>query len=127
MCRRLLPFRCRPCSALYGTAMLRPTSTPNLTAPSSPCANVSRHPACPRRWVPADPLTGFVDRPRDVEANLPKERQPVAYAIALAGGGAKDVTSRWVLCRGTRQLWTARRAGCRDEQLRCVAWLLASR
>ena len=52
------------------------------------------------RWVPADPLTGFVDRAREVEANLPKERQPVAYAVALAGGGAKDVTSRRVLpCR----------------------------
>lgn len=44
--------------------------------------------------MPADPLTGFVDRPRDVEANLPKERQPLAYALALVGGGAKDVTSR---------------------------------
>lgn len=49
------------------------------------------------RWVPADPLTGLVDRARDVEANLPKERQPVAYAVALAGDGAKDVTSRRVL------------------------------
>lgn len=60
------------------------TASPLSNSAASHCA----------RWVPADPLTGFVDRPRDVEANLPKERQPVAYAVALAGGGAKDVTSR---------------------------------
>ncbi|PSC69590.1 DNA repair complementing XP-C cells-like protein [Micractinium conductrix] len=47
------------------------------------------------RWVHADPLTGWVGRERDVEANVPRERQPLAYVVALADGGAKDVTQRY--------------------------------
>lgn len=35
-----------------------------------------------------------MDRARQVEGDLPRECQPLAYVAALAGGGAKDVTQR---------------------------------
>ena len=54
--------------------------------------------ACTCRWVHADPLTNWVDRARDAEAVRPRDRQPLAYVAALAGGGAKDVTQRCVGC-----------------------------
>ncbi|KAL4458322.1 hypothetical protein ABPG75_013187 [Micractinium tetrahymenae] len=47
------------------------------------------------RWHHADPATAKVDRARQVEGDIPKDCQPLAYVVALAGGGAKDVTQRY--------------------------------
>ncbi|GAB4822170.1 hypothetical protein N2152v2_009216 [Parachlorella kessleri] len=46
------------------------------------------------RWVHVDPLTGWIDREGDVESLAPRG-QPLTYVVAFAGGGAKDVTSRY--------------------------------
>lgn len=62
--------------------------------PVHPSPLASSPPQC--RWVHVDPLTGWVDRAADVEANVGKERQPLRYVVAFAGGGAKDVTQRCV-------------------------------
>ncbi|KAK9805417.1 hypothetical protein WJX73_002963 [Symbiochloris irregularis] len=47
------------------------------------------------RWVCVDPLRGIVDRPDDVESAAAR-MGPLAYVVAFAGGGAKDVTKRYV-------------------------------
>jgi hypothetical protein len=44
-----------------------------------------------------DPLTGWIDRAADVESLAPRgQLLTMTYAVAFAGGGAKDVTQRWV-------------------------------
>lgn len=46
------------------------------------------------RWVPVDPLTGWIDRAADMEVLTPGG-QPLTYVVALAGGGAKEVIQRY--------------------------------
>ena len=72
-----------------------PPMPPQFPPPNFPSVPPCVPPAPSVRWVHADPLTGWVGRERDVEANVPRERQPLAYVVALADGGAKDVTQRW--------------------------------
>mmetsp|Transcript_10821 Transcript_10821/g.39683 ORF Transcript_10821/g.39683 Transcript_10821/m.39683 type:complete len:913 (+) Transcript_10821:131-2869(+) len=57
------------------------------------------------RWVHADPVAGLVDSAGLVQNGV-KRRFPLMYALAFAGGGAKDVTvkyvSRWSFVRKLR-------------------------
>lgn len=46
------------------------------------------------RWVHVDPVAGWVDRAGDVEGLVPRGTA-LAYVVAFAGGGAKDVTRRY--------------------------------
>lgn len=46
------------------------------------------------RWVHVDPITGWYDRPENVEGLVARD-QTLAYVIACSGGGAKDVTRRY--------------------------------
>ena len=45
------------------------------------------------RWVHADPLTGWLDREREVEGLQPRGK-PLTYVVAFMGGGARDLTSK---------------------------------
>ena len=46
------------------------------------------------RWVHFDPITGWFDQPENVEGLVARPND-LAYVVACAGGGAKDVTRRY--------------------------------
>ena len=109
-----------------------PTPTPSPTPPlPAGCIPPHTHTAPPCRWVHVDPLTNSVDDAAAVAAKQPRERQPLPHVVALAGGGAKDVTQRWVWVWGGRVVelghaWVAVWLGLLPAWSLCRNWLPAS-
>lgn len=69
-------------------------------------AEVYCGPADTGRWVALDPLQGWVDQPQKVDDAL-SGSVPLAYVVAFANGGAKDVTQRYVPSLLAVERWRA--------------------